>query len=247
MELENNLNNKVLNNVEIENNNFLDTLLGKAINTGLDIGLRYILPDLIEEEIIEVKDSIIQNGLKDGINTALENLNQFGKSAFGIINGNFENMFQVEKAVGNGGIIDTLSEVLDNVIDKLNNKGIINNTVSTVLKNGKDILLDNVTNNIENTLSNQIKSIEKLNTYIDNWNEFYNNKDFSGMEREYNKIQNKLKEIIPLQETINKTNTLSNLHELIKNNGQNFDLSKEELELANILKQTNVDIICKIR
>lgn len=236
MELEKNLNNEIQNNVETEKNNFLDTLLGKAVNTGLDIGLRYILPDLIEEEVIEVKDSILQNGLKEGINTAIDNLKDFGKSAFGIINGNFENMYQVEKAVGNGGIIDTLSDVLDNVIDKVNDKGIINNTVSKVIKNGKNILLDNVSNNIENTLSDQIKNIEKLNAYIENWNEFYNNKDFSGMEREYNKIQNKLKDIVPLQETINKANTVSNLHELIKNNGQNFELSNEELELVNILK-----------
>ena len=236
MELENNLENQIHNNIEIENNNFLDTLLGKAINTGLDIGLRYILPDLIEEEVIEIKDTILQNGLKEGINTAIDNAINFAKSALGIINGNFENMYQVEKAVGSGGIIDTLSDILDNVIDKVNDKGIINNTVSTVIKNGKDILLDNVSNNIENTLSDQIKKIEKLNTYIENWNEFYNNKDFSGMEREYNKIKNKLKEILPLQETINKANTLSNLHQLIKNNGQNFDLSNEELELVKILK-----------
>jgi len=236
LELENNLNSQIQNNVEIEKNNFLDTLLGKAINTGLDIGLRYILPDLIEEEVIEIKDTILQNGLKEGINTAIDNAINFAKSALGIINGNFENMYQVEKAVGSGGIIDTLSDILDNVIDKVNDKGIINNTVSTVIKNGKDILLDNVSNNIENTLSDQIKKIEKLNTYIESWNEFYNNKDFSGMEREYNKIQNKLKEILPLQETINKANTLSNLHQLIKNNGQNFDLSNEELELVKILK-----------
>jgi len=235
LELEKNLENQIQNNMEIEKNNFFDSLLGKAINTGLDIGLRYILPDLIEEEVIEVKDSIMQNGLKEGINTAIDNVISFGKSALGIVNGNFENMSQVEKAVGSGGIIDTLSDVLDNVIDKVNDKGIINNTVSTVIKNGKDILLDNVSNNIENTISDQIKSVEKLNTYIENWNEFYNNKDFSGMEREYNKIKNKLKEILPLQETINKANTLTNLHQLIKNNGQNFELSKEELELVKIL------------
>jgi len=236
LELENNLNSQIQNNVEIEKNNFLDTLLGKAINTGLDIGLRYILPDLIEEEVIEIKDTILQNGLKEGIKNAIDNITDFGKSAFGIVNGNFENMSQVEKAVGNGGIIDTLSDVLDNVINKLNNKGIISNTVSTIIKNGKDILLDNVSNNIENILSDQIKNIEKLNTYIENWNDFYNNKDFLGMEREYNKIQNKLKEILPLQETINKANTLSNLHQLIKNNGQNFDLSNEGLELVKLLK-----------
>ena len=108
MELQNEINNKLENNLE-EKSNFFDSMLGKAINTGLDIGLRHILPDLIEDEIIEIKDSILQNGFKEGINTAIESVKNFGKSALGIVSGKFENISQVEKAVGNGGIIDTLS------------------------------------------------------------------------------------------------------------------------------------------
>ena len=56
------------------------------------MGLRYVLPDLIEEEVIDVKDSLIQNGLKEGLKTAVENTINIGKSAIGIVTGNFENI-----------------------------------------------------------------------------------------------------------------------------------------------------------
>ena len=38
---------------EKSQNEFLNSTLWKTINNGIDIGIRYLLPDLIEEEIIE--------------------------------------------------------------------------------------------------------------------------------------------------------------------------------------------------
>ena len=55
------------------------------------------------------------------------------------------------------------------------------------------------------------------------------------MEKEYKKINKELKKIIPLEETLNKAKTIQNLQELIKNNGQDFNLSKEQLKLAEML------------
>ena len=55
------------NGLEKEQSRFINTMFGKVINTGLDIGLRSILPDLIENEIINVKNSILENGFKDRI------------------------------------------------------------------------------------------------------------------------------------------------------------------------------------
>ena len=49
--LENNL------NIEYNQNNFLNNILGRTINGAIDIGLRYILPDLIEEQVIDVKNN----------------------------------------------------------------------------------------------------------------------------------------------------------------------------------------------
>ena len=52
------------------------------------------------------------------------------------------------------------------------------------------------------------------------------------MEKEYNKIRKQTKNIIPIENTIKTTRYIENLHNLIKNNGKNFDVSDEEIELA---------------
>ena len=100
--------NELSNNVSMENKQreFLQTGIGKAVNTGLNIGLRYLLPEVIEDQIIEIKDSFIQNGFKEGIKTAIDTAINFGKSAMGIFTGNFENIEQMQTAVKSGGIID---------------------------------------------------------------------------------------------------------------------------------------------
>ncbi len=226
--------NEIINdlNLETEQGKFIDSTIGKVINNAIDIGLRYILPDLIEEEVIEVKDALIKNGLNAGIHTAVDNIVNMGKSAVGIITGNFENISQVKKAVEQGGLIDTVSQVIDFATNKAQNAGLINKTVGTIIKSGKNSILNNVSNSIEKELTNQEKNIEKLDKYSENWKEYYNIRDFEGMEKEYEKIKEKLKETIPIEETIKNARTIETLHNLIKNNGQNFDLSSEELELA---------------
>ena len=230
MELENNLN----NNIEIEEkqNNFLNTVIGKTINSAIDVGLRAILPDLIENQIIDIKDSLIENGLKGGIDTAIKSAIDFGKSVTGIFTGEFQNMEQVETAIGNGGILDTVSNILEYTVDKAYQKGKINYTVNNLIKKGKDIILNNVSNNIKNELDYQSNSIEKLNTYVDNWKEYYNKKDFEGMEKEYNKIKIQIDNVLPIENTLKKVRNVENIHLLIKNNGQNFNITEDELKLA---------------
>lgn len=231
--LENNLNNSITN--EKEQRNFLQTNIGKAINTGLDIGIRYVLPDLIENQVIDIKDAFLENGFKEGIQTAIDSAINLGKSALGIVTGDFDNINQMQTAVKTGGIIDSVSDVLDYTINKVVEKGKINSSVGNVIKQGKNSILNNVTKNIESEFENQINNIEKLNKYIDNWKNYFNNKDFEGMEKEYNKINSKIKEIAPIEKTIQNGRTVENLHKLIKNNNQNFNLTQEQLELANML------------
>ena len=103
------------------------------------------------------------------------------------------------------------------------------------MQNGKDTILNTVNNNIENNLLSQMESVEKIDKYISNWNGYYENKDFNSMEKEYNKMEKELDKVIPLENVIKKARQVENIHNLIKNNGNNFNLSKEELELANKL------------
>ena len=90
---------------------------------------------------------------------------------------------------------------------------------------------------VDNTLDNQVEAIEKLDKYITKWNKYYNEQNFVNMEYQYSKIEEYLKEVIPLEDVLKRARAVENLHELIKNNGRNFYLTQEEKELATMLAQ----------
>ena len=234
--LDNNI--EINNNLEIEKDqkNFLETTLGKTINTGIDIGIRSILPDFIEEQIIDLKDNLIKYGLKDGIKKSIDDAINIGKSAIGIVSGNFENISQMQEAIKNGGIIDNISSLLDAIINKVQSNGLINSTVARTIKQGKNSILNNVEKNIENTFNNQIKALNYTEKYIENWKNYFENKNFNGMEKEYIKIKKEINNLAPIEKMINEARTIQNLHNLIKNNGQDFNLTQEQIELAKKLQ-----------
>ena len=220
---------------EKEQTHFLDTTLGKVVNTAIDLGLRWVLPDFVENQIIDVKDSLLRGGLKEGIDKAINSAVELGKSVTGIFTGKFENVSQAQNAVKNGGIIDGISNVLDSTLSFTTKQGWIPSNVASLISQGKDVILDNVSNNIEDEFVNQLDHIEKLGKYENNWREYYNAQDFEGMEREYRKIKERLKETLPLETTLKQAREIENLHLIIKNNGHNFNLTQEQLELAGFL------------
>ena len=138
------LTNNLNNNLEIKQNNFLQSTLGKAINNGINIGLRYLLPNWAEDKVIELKDNIFNFGLKDGVSKTIKSVIDTGKSAAGIITGNFENINQINNAIKNGGIIDSVSEIFDTVLSKMKVADKINGTTFDIIKNGKDSILKSV-------------------------------------------------------------------------------------------------------
>ena len=234
MEIQKNNDLELENNIENTNNqkSFLETTLGKTINTAIDIGIRALLPDFIDEQVINIKNNLFNHGLKEGISKTVDDAIDLGKSAIGIITGNFENINQMQEAVKTGGVIDGISNVLDLVVNKVEKQGIINNNVANTIKQGKNIILNNIESNIEKTFTDQIKSLEDTNSYINNWKEYYNNQNFDGMQKEYEKLEKELENLVPLERTINEARTIENLHNLIKNNGHNFNLTNEAVELA---------------
>ena len=238
MEIENKLNNEnnIENTLEKEQKNFLETTLGKIINTGLDIGIRALLPDFIDEQVINLKDNLFEYGLAEGITKTIDDVIDLGKSAIGIFTGNFENVEQMQSAVQSGGLIDGISSLLDTVVNKVMKKGLINYNVASMLTQGKNVILNNIESNIEKTFEDQLTTSTNLEAYINNWKNSFENKDFNSMEKEFEKIEEQLKILAPMENTINQARTIENLHNLIKNNGQDFNLTKEQLELAEKLK-----------
>ena len=56
------------------------------------------------------------------------------------------------------------------------------------------------------------------------------------MNREYGKIKNKIKELLPIESTIKQARAIENLQTLIKNKGNNLEnISEEEINLSKII------------
>ena len=228
--------NIIENSIERKQNYFLESTLGKVVNKALDIGISMLLPDFIDKQVINIKDNLFEYGLKEGIDKTIKDAIEIGKSSIGIFTGNFENINQMQSAIEEGGIIDGISNVLDMALKAIDKNGIINSNILDILSKGKNVILDILQNNIEETFKNQINKRNNLVNNIEGWKEGFKNKDFTKMEKEYINIKKEINNIAPLVDIINQSQTIENLHQLIKNNGQNFNLTQEQIELASKLK-----------
>ena len=237
------LENEITNDINISNseelsveksqNKFLESVLGKTINTGIDIGLRALLPNVVEDQIINLKNTFLKEGLKEAIKNGIDSAINLGKSAVGIITGKFENVSQAFTAVKNGGLIDTTSKAIDNIVKSANKNGLINDKTARIIKSGKKVIKESVSSNIEKTFLEQVDSVEKIGKYINNWNNYLQAKDLKGMNREYKKINEKLDEVLPLENTLKEIKVIENIQELVKNKGGTLEnITQEELELA---------------
>lgn len=214
---------------------FLQSKFGDVVNTALDVGISSIAPNFLEEEIIEVKNTLFEDGFKAAINEAIDSSINLGKSAIGIFTGNFENITQIEQAVKKGGMLDAISSIIDNAIDFAEDKNILDKDIAKVITAGKKAIIKNVSDDLKNELSSQVSSIEKLNDYCEKWNEAYKAQDLECMNKNFDKIESQIENIIPLENIINKAREIENLQTLITNNGGNFDISNEKLELVKVL------------
>ena len=178
---------------------------------------------------------MITDGFYAGVKTAIDNVVDMGKGVLGIFTGKFDNLSQVKSVIKDGGLIDSISDVLDWGINKAQKNGLIDKKTANLIDKGKDAILNKVNNGIENNLTSQMESVEKIDKYISNWSKYYENKDLKNMDKQYKKIEKELENIMPLENVITKARQLENVHQLIKNKGGDFNLTQEELELANKL------------
>lgn len=229
----NELGNKLINNEELKKlqDNFLESKMGQIANSAIDFGLREILPDFVEDEVIEVKDALIVGGIKEGISKAIENAIDLGKSILGIFDKNYVSIEQVGESLDKGELIDGISSSIDFVLDKVEDSKIISNNITSLIRNGKDFILGNINNDIKNEFSKEIESLKKIEKYINNWENYYAEKNINGLTKEFNKIEKQMKNIIPLENIVNNVKKIQNINELIKNT-DDFNFDNIYLDLA---------------
>lgn len=225
------------NNLEIkqQQQKFLETTLGKIINNAFDIGIQTLLPDFIDDQIINLKNNLLENGLKEGIKQTIDDVIDIGKEIVGICTGNFENINQVQNAIKKGGLIDGISSLTDFVVKKIYNKKLININTQKILLQGKNIILNNIEKDLQKKFEKQLNDFSQISLYIKNWKKEFENKNFTKMEKEYNKIEKEVKKLMPLEEMMKEAKRIEIIHNLIKENGQNFNIDKEQMDLIKTL------------
>lgn len=239
-ELINNLKNpevreEISNNLKEKQQEFLESTLGQIINNAIDVGIKAVLPEWLEDEIIEIKDEVFNEGFKEGVQLAINKAIDMGKSIQGIFTGNFENLSQIKSVIQSGGLLDTISDLLDNVITWAKDEKLISSNTAKLIKSSKKTILQNIEDSIDNNLEDQVTSMEKIDSYIEKWTNYYKEQDLTNMKKIYTRMQNELEKVLPIQDVLNKVEQLKNMHEHIVNNSGNFNLSEEELELSTML------------
>ena len=67
--------------------------------------------DTTEDEMIEIKDSVLNDGFKSGVQMAISKAIDMGKAVQGIFTGNFESISQIKAVIQSGGLLDTISKL----------------------------------------------------------------------------------------------------------------------------------------
>lgn len=201
---------------------FMSDTFKNAVNTGVDFGIRLALPDIIEEQTIEIKNSIVEGGFGAGFETLNNKLNEFKSSVQGIINGEFNSIEEMKLATKNKGIIKTVSSGLSKGIDIAIQTGLLDKKSAKLLKSTKSTMLNEFKNSLQSKFEKEIAKLEKLNKYNERWHKAYDNRDFEKMEKYYNKIEEIYPHTVKFEKTIEDTKNILTLHNWIKENNS-FD------------------------
>ena len=232
---------KAINNIVALGNNlaaaqeqFVQNNLYDIFNMALDTGIKIALPEIVEDAVIDIKDALLENGFKEGAKQIWNNIKEFGKSALGIVSGNFENLGQVQTAVKTGGVLDVVSKIFDFALNKAVDNEKISKSTRQSLKTKKNSIVKDIKNKVLENLDAQIKYVEKIEEYNEKWKTCFDNKDLKGMKNANKNIQKYLEKTLPLEEVLKKARKIEIMQNLVESTGS-FDITEEEKELATAL------------
>lgn len=210
--------------------------IGNIANAGLEFGLRAILPDFIEDDVIEIKDTFIEEGFIDGVQSIIDKAEDIGKSITGIFTGRFETVEQIKRLIQKDGILEYTSDVIDNILKKMLSKKIISKSTYNLIKTGKKEIVNSLEDQLEGYYKTDEYNMEDLEKYCNEWKENYEKKDYQAMQNTMKKINRRLEKNKMVESTINQARNIEKIQEYIDKKGSIENLSEKEKELLEKIK-----------
>ena len=189
IEVKNTVNNEILNEesvkIEEKQNSFLESTLGKVINTGVDIALRAILPNMIEDEVIRNKKCNFEWWISRRYKNSNKCCNKYRKKYIRYIYRKiWYSITSIFSSEISDGIIDSASKIVDTAVKSAQDNNLIKSSTAKVIKKSKNVIKDCISSKIEENFMEQVDGVEKIGKYINNWNTYLNQRDLAGMKRE---------------------------------------------------------------
>lgn len=214
--------------IEKNENKFQKGMLNIA-NFAIDVGIRAALPNYLEDHVIDIKNTLMKNGIKEGV----KEIGEKAKDIVNIILGkkNVSNKVdEIRSLTKQNGIIDQFSKVINFAIDKSVKNNRLNKNLASILKSGKTAMLSTFSDKLENNLYKEIKNIEDFKKELSNWNKCFDKKDVEGMNKIYNKLEKIYNNISVVLKEVIDFEKIKYTQKYIEKNKKE-ELNSDEIEL----------------
>ncbi len=226
LELENIKEIGVRNNIEIEKelsnkqNNFLGELLSKVVNSAIDAGIKYLFPEKISKEVINMKNKIFTKRFKTELKNTINKVLKKGKREIG--------RSEIHQSLYKGNILENISNLINKYLEEKKEIGKIDNNISNKISKNNGNLMQNISTNIENELINQMREINILRKYNLEWKKAFENKDLEETRKICNEIKKKSEKVIPIKNIFEDIEKIYNIQKILEKNKGDFKIAEGE-------------------
>lgn len=182
-------------------------------------------PDNLGEK---VKEGLEKIDLKEIGSSAVESALKSGMTSLGMKASTFNSLKSVFDAVKEGDLKKGLTSGLNVVIGALK----VPTSAKTLLRNGKNLILDQVfEDELKTVMTKQKNTISRIDKKCTQMEEAFKTDDVKTLDKVARTLKTDLEKVMPIQEVINKGNSVLNKYQLYKNKGST-ELTQIEQELC---------------
>ena len=178
-----------------------------------------------------VKENLEKIDLKEIGSSAVESALKSGMKNLGMKSTTFNSLKNIFDAVREGNLKKGLESGLNVAINALK----IPTSAKTLLKNGKDVIIDQVFDDeLKTLMTKQKNTISRINKKCLQMEEAFKVNDTKTLDRIAKTLKKDLEKVMPIQDVITKGNSILNQYQLFKNKGTE-NLTQTEKELCDVL------------